>query len=117
MDSKTFEELKELENIFSSIIKDSYLRITSNSTVLKAQELYKTITGNNKYEILACNNCTFNLFYTLGRLYFKEKEELEKNELVINPIVKAETKVTSKEKVKPITKTKKNASKSRTSNK
>jgi len=78
------EQLSALEIHFSTAVYSQYKRATSSKNDAMVAEIYKAATGKQLAVNASCGICSFNLYSTVGRKYFADKEmvckELEPTE-------------------------------------
>lgn len=94
------EEMKMLEPMevyFKQAVYHNYKRSTTSRETQMVSDLYNKVTGTNEHRNLTCGACVLTLFKKAGEIYFKTKEEMEKEvEQVEEPVVeevKEETEV------------------------
>lgn len=81
--SKTdIENLNKYEYYFTTVVKYGYKRNTTRYDNELIADIYEKATGEKLVHNYSCNQCVFNNFMTVGKLYFKSIqywEEQDKN--------------------------------------
>ena len=72
------EKLSELEIHFSTAVHAQYKRATSSKNDAMVAEIYKAATGKQLQVNASCGICSFNLYSTVGKKYFHDKEMVGK---------------------------------------
>jgi hypothetical protein len=77
----TTEQLKALEpyeNYFTTAIRSRYARYPGANGVRVIHDIYSQAVKGVPSINASCSSCIFRLLTEVGTLYFKDKEELEK---------------------------------------
>jgi hypothetical protein len=77
----TAEQLKALEPYeqhFNTAIRSRYARYPGQNGVRFIHQIYSSVVKNATRLNASCSSCIFRLLTEAGTLYFKDKEELER---------------------------------------
>lgn len=94
----TKEQLKNLypaEIHFDSVVNRSTIRNAPSWLTEQVINIYYEATGKKLNYQKVCSVCTFNIYKTVGKIYFEDLEQLKSE---VEPETKPETKNTKTEK-------------------
>lgn len=77
----TAEQLKALEPYeqhFNTAIRSRYARYPGQNGVQTIHQIYSSVVKNTPRLNASCSSCIFRLLTEVGTLYFKDKEEMDK---------------------------------------
>lgn len=87
--------LSQWEKRFETAVRSGYATNPGERAMVEIHAIYCKATGSNILLNKACSTCMYRLLADVGRIYFKDKEEMEKA-----PAAPAPKKTTPKKKKK-----------------
>lgn len=109
----TTEQLKTLsawEENFRTAVKAQWARNPGRSGLRVIYDIFTSVTGDTRRFNDNCNHCILHLLQDCGRIYFRDKEELERmqtsakqvevSQEAAEPVKKVEVKTTRKRTTK-----------------
>lgn len=76
--SKQIKKLKEAEKYFNTVLNLQYKMATPSSLNELVVDVYEEATGETLKRNFSCNKCCYNIYATVGRLYYNSIEAIRK---------------------------------------
>lgn len=107
---KQLKDLSPWEENFRTAVLAQWARNPGRSGLRVIYDIFTSVTGDTRRFNDNCNHCILHLLQDCGRIYFRDKEELEKmqksakevdvSQVAAEPVKKVEVKTTRKRTTK-----------------